>query len=311
MSSCELAFDHSIVKELRPIFEWADQSVVVIDPQMVVRYVSPKAQAMWRLNNEQCQCSPPFADFIYNIAAAGAYDIEADALEEYVLERFRTVEAGDPRPVDIRLPDNRVVRAQCTLLPDGSRLLTHTDVTDLVLRAEHFRDLANVDPLTGLPNRYIFLDRGQAEWHRFRRYHHPFSVLTLCIEGLEMIEAQFGAEMVNRAVIHASAICVGEKRITDFVARIAPAKFGVLLPHTSEEQARVFAGRLRTAVACYPLYFKETPIRLSIAWGAAESKPDMSGIAALLKAAEGCLRKTDCVDPAERTHPVVTPLHRH
>ena len=56
---------------LGPAFEWADQSVVLIDRHMVVRFVSAKARALWRLSQEQCESNPPFAEFIYNIAAAG------------------------------------------------------------------------------------------------------------------------------------------------------------------------------------------------------------------------------------------------
>src|SRR4051812_3824587 len=86
---------------LGPSFEWADQSVVLIDHGMVVRFVSAKARALWRLSKVQCESNPPFAEFIFNIAAAGAYDLEPDVLEEYVLERFATVQSGDTRPVDI------------------------------------------------------------------------------------------------------------------------------------------------------------------------------------------------------------------
>ena len=281
--------------------EWADQSVVLIDRQMAVRFVSPKARALWRLSKEQCESNPPFAEFIYNIAAAGAYDIRPDALEEFVLERFATVQSGDPRPVDIRIPGNRVVRAQCTVMPDGSRLLTHTDITDLVLRAEYFQELANMDVLTALPNRHVFLNRGETEWHRYRRYHHPFSVITSCIEGLERIGERFGTAIINSAVVHVAAICVREKRTTDLVARLASDRFGLLLPHTSGEEALILAGRLQTALACYPLYVDETPIRLTISLGVAESKPEMSGIAALLKAADACGCSRTIEDGSTRT----------
>ena len=181
-----------------------------------------------------------------------------------------------------------MMRAQCTLLPDGSRLLTHTDVTDLVLRAEYFQERANVDVLTDLPNRHVFLNRGEAEWHRFRRYHNPFSVITSCIEGLERIGRQFGMEMVDRAVLHVAVICLREKRTTDFLARLASDKFGLLLPHTTSEEALSFADRLQTTLACYPLYFDETPIQLTISLGIAQSRAEMSGIAALLQAADDC-----------------------
>ena len=261
---------------------------MLIDHQMVVRFVSAKARALWRLSKEQCESNPPFAEFIYNIAAAGAYDVEPDVLEEYVLERFATVQSGDPRPVDIRIAGNRIVRAQCTLLPDGSRLLTHTDVTDLVLRAEYFQERANVDVLTDLPNRHVFLNRGEAEWHRFRRYHNPFSVITSCIEGLERIGRQFGVEMVNRAVLHVAVICLREKRTTDFLARLALTNLAFSCPTPPARKLLPSPTGCETTLACYPLYIDETPIQLTISLGVAQSRAEMSGIAALLQAADDC-----------------------
>ena len=95
-----------------------------------------------------------------------------------------------------------------------------------------------------------------------------------------------GGEFANSAVLHVVAICVREKRATDSVARLASDKFGLLLPHTTGEEALIFAGRLRNALACYPLYFDELPVRLNLTLGMAEANSEMSGIAALLKAAE-------------------------
>ena len=286
-------------------FECSDRGVLLIDPQMIVRFVSLKARSLWRLSAEQCNSGPPFSEFLYNIAAAGAYDIDPNDLEEYVLERFASVQSGDPTPVDIRVTGNRIVRAQCTVLPDGCRLLTYTDVTDLVLRAEFVQELANVDAITGMSNRQAFFSRGEAEWHLFRRYHDAFAVITSSIEDLDVIHEEFGADVVARAILHVAGVCVSEKRATDLVARLTFEKFGILLPHTTGEEALVLADRLRTALAGYPLYIDETPIRLAISLGVAESTSEMSGIAALLKAADEhrCIVRDGLTRPSKRRDP--------
>lgn len=284
-----LPFPPEMLEVLRHAFVQADQGVVLIDSEMVVRFVNSKARALWRLRPEQCDSNPPFSEFIYNIAAAGAYDVNPDALEEYVTSRFTSVQSGDATPVDIRLAGNRTVRAQCTVLPDGCRFLTYTEVTDLVLRADYFQQLANVDVFTGLPNRGEFFKQGEAEWHRFRRYHHSFSVVTFDIDHLHTINDGFGVDVGDRAILHVAAICLREKRLTDLVARLGADKFAVLMPNTAGNEARAFAERLRTAVACYPLYLDEMPLGLTISVGVAQSEAEMSGIAALLKAADECL----------------------
>jgi diguanylate cyclase (GGDEF)-like protein len=84
-------------------------------------------------------------------------------------------------------------------------------------------------------------------------------------------------------------VCLHEKRNTDLVARFDADKFAVLMPNTARNEARVFAERLRTAVACHPLYLDERPIRLTVCVGVAQSEAEMSGIAALMKSADECL----------------------
>lgn len=282
-------FRPDVLEILRHAFVQADYGVVLIDGDMVVRFVNAKARALWRLRPEQCDHSPPFSKFIYDIAAAGAYDVDPDGLEEYVLRRFASVQSSDATPVDIPLAGNRTLRAQCTVLPDGCRLLTYTEVTDLVLRVDYFQQLASADKLTGLPNRGEFLRQGEAEWHRYRRYDHAFCVTTFDIDHLHTINDEYGVDIGDRALLHVAAICLREKRNTDLVARMRTDKFGVLMPNTAGNEARAFAERLRTAVLCYPLYFDETPIRLTISLGVAQSQPEMEGIAALIEAADDCL----------------------
>ncbi len=281
-----LPFPPEVLEVLRHAFVQANQGVVLIDADMVVRFVNAKARALWRLRPEQCDSNPSFSEFIYDIAAAGAYDVDPDALEEYVLRRFASVQSGDETPVDIRLAGNRTVRAQCTVLPDGCRLITYTEITDLVLRADYLQQLANVDVLTGLPNRGEFLRQGEAEWHRFRRYHHSFCVANFDIDHFHAINDEFGIDIGNRALLHVAAVCLREKRNTDLVARFGADKFAVLMPNTARNEARVFAERLRTAVACHPLYLDERPIRLTVSVGVAQSEAEMSGIAALMKSAD-------------------------
>jgi hypothetical protein len=59
-----------------------------------------------------------------------------DALEIFIAQRIARVRAGDPRPMDIRHQDGRIMRSTCNVLPNGGRMLSYFDVTDLVRRAD-------------------------------------------------------------------------------------------------------------------------------------------------------------------------------
>ena len=266
--------------------ENVDQGIVIIDSAMRVCLANAKARALWRLRDEQCTGRPPFAEFIYNIAAGGAYDLSPDELAGYVLRRFETVNSGDSTPVDIRTRDGRIIRAQVTPLPSGGRMLTHTDITDLIQHADHFRQLANTDPLTGLPNQRDFLARGRAEWDRFRRYHEPFCIAVVDIDHFKQVNDTYGHDIGDRAILHIACILEHNKRAPDLVARTGGDEFCILMPHTSVVDAASFADRLRRAVAHYPLYAEEKPINATISIGVAEAQDSFLGVEAVIKTAD-------------------------
>ncbi len=64
-----------------------------------------------------------------------------DALEVYIAQRLARVRAGDPRPMDIRHQDGRIIRRHCNVLSNGGRMLTYTNVTDLVRQTDDVRKL--------------------------------------------------------------------------------------------------------------------------------------------------------------------------
>ena len=271
---------------LREAVENVDQGIVIIDSAMRVCLANAKARAIWRLRDEHCAGRPLFSEFIYNIAAAGAYDLSADELAGYVLRRFETVDTGDSTPVDIRTREGRIIRAQVTPLPSGGRMLTHTDITDLIQHADHFRQLANSDALTGLPNQREFLARARAEWDRFRRYHAPFSIAVVDIDRFKRVNDDYGHDVGDRAILHVACILEHGKRTTDLVARTGGDEFCILMPNTCEFDAACFGERLRAAVAHYPLYVEEKPIAATISIGIAEAQDSLPGVEALIKTAD-------------------------
>lgn len=274
----------SELEALREAIDNVDQGIVVIDRNLVVQFVNRKARVLWLLTPEQCDHRPTFGQFIYDIAATGIYDVPEGELADYVMRRFSMVQRGDPTPIDVRIKGNRIIRAQCTLLPSGSRMLTHTDVTDLVHRAEHNGRLANVDVLTGLPNRRSFLESAEIEWDRFHRYKQPFSLMALDLDGLKQINDQFGHEMGDRAIRRIAEICEFEKRASDVVARLGGDEFAILMPGTGEMAAQNFAERLSQSISAKTLDTES--IHLSVGWGIAQANLDMRDFAELMKLAD-------------------------
>jgi diguanylate cyclase (GGDEF)-like protein len=210
-------------------------------------------------------------------------------LEDTVVASYVAVEAGDEVPTDLSLPGERVVRSQCSVLPDGGRIISFTDVTDLVLRADCLEQLLHVDPLTGLPNGRELLRHTALEFHRFHKFRAPLSLLLVDIDDISAINVRFGWETGDRAINHVVSICEQKRGGADFLARQRGDQFGLVLRDTTAQQASVFAEDLRNAVESTPMLFDNTPIYLSISGGLAEADLAMDTPRDLCDAAESCL----------------------
>lgn len=274
---------------LREAVDHVSQGVVILDAAMQVRFVNAAARQMWGLTEEQCAGAPDFGEFIYNIATTGVYGLPEDELAGYVLRRFDTVQSGSSIPIDIRTICGKTIRAQVTPLPSGGRMLTHVDVTDLVQEADHLRQLASLDPLTGLANRRDFIARAEAEFTRYRRYNTPFSIAAIDIDLFKRVNDELGHDVGDRAILHVASILEHCKRATDVVARLGGDEFSVLLPNTPASDGLVFVERVRRTVEFFPLHTEAAPVNLTMSAGLAEAREAMLCAEAVLKAADEAL----------------------
>ena len=140
----------------------------------------------------------------------------------------------------IVLNTGETIRFKWTVLPDGGRMLSYTQVTDLVQRADEWEDLASIDGLTGLFNRRHFLELAESEWSRFDRYERPLSLVMIDIDRFKSINDRFGHDVGDRVIEHVASICREGKRASDIVARIGGEEFVMLLPETRGKALAVY-----------------------------------------------------------------------
>jgi diguanylate cyclase (GGDEF)-like protein len=125
-------------------------------------------------------------------------------------------------------------------------LMARVDRTlKLAAQKEHYRALAQTDGLTGLPNFRSFHARLEEEVARAHRYGHHLACAMVDLDGLKQINDKLGHAAGNRAILAMADAVREELRDTDFAARYGGDEFVVLLPQTSEQQAALFAERLR------------------------------------------------------------------
>jgi diguanylate cyclase (GGDEF)-like protein len=220
---------------------------------------------------------------------SSAYAVSSDELKRYVAARLAWVVAGDQPPVDQSLSSGRVIRCQCAALPGGGRMLTYSDVTDIVRHAEELERLATTDGMTGIFNRRHFMTLADHEWNRSRRYGRPLSFLMIDIDFFKTINDRFGHEVGDQMIVHLTTLARASKRDSDVLARIGGEEFALLLPETDLAQAQLVAERLRRDVGENPLIAKSDRILTTISIGVAVCNVAMIGIADLMRAADQAL----------------------
>jgi hypothetical protein len=128
-----------------------------------------------------------FADLMEHGRKTGAYEVAPEAMGDYVRQRIALVRAGSQPPVQLRLTDGRILKVECIAVPDGGRMLTYADISDLVHTAEQLRELATIDDLTKLLNRRQFLASFEDEFSRALRHDRPLSVVMIDADNFKLI----------------------------------------------------------------------------------------------------------------------------
>jgi diguanylate cyclase (GGDEF)-like protein len=270
---------------LRAALDNVEQGIILLDSQFHARFMNAAARKLAGISAEEAARKPHFFQLVNNNRLAGAFDVSPADLDAFIARRIALVKTGDPTPADLRLGDGRIVRAQCALLPDGGRMLTYTDVTDLVRHAEELERLATTDAMTNLHNRRHFLALAEAEWSRFQRYHRPLTLLLIDLDRLKGINDRFGHAAGDTAMVTAAEVFRNNRREPDIVARVGGDEFAMLLPETDLAQAQVVADRLRQELKQRPLT-DGGGLTLTVSIGVAQAAVSMPNIDALMKAAD-------------------------
>ncbi len=274
---------------LRAALDQMQPGIMLLDERLNARFMNRAVRSLWRISDEKADRKPSFAELVSDTQRTGTYGVPAEQLGEYITNRIAFVHAGDPTPMDIPHADGRIVRSQCAILPNGGRMLTYTDVSDLVQRADRFEQLAILDGMTGLYNRRHFEVVAEIEWSRFQRYHRPLSLMLIDIDRFKEINDGQGHEAGDRAIAWVAALCAQGKRATDVAARIGGDEFAILLPETKPEQARVVAERLRESIVDRGGRGDRRTAALSISIGIGTATLSMSGVGALMRLADSAL----------------------
>jgi diguanylate cyclase (GGDEF)-like protein len=163
-------------------------------------------------------------------------------------------------------------------------LVFAAEVSERRRQEEQARLLAVRDPLTGLANYRLLIERVDDEIRRYSRNGRPFSVLLLDLDGLKKVNDQYGHLVGSLAICRVAEVLHLSCRGTDTAARYGGDEFALVLPESTVESAAMVAKRVSERLA----QDVEEP-RLSVSIGVAEYPRDGGTIEQLLSAADQAL----------------------
>jgi PAS domain-containing protein len=141
---------------LRAALDHVPLGIVLLDARLNARFINRAFRRMWALPDEVADRHPSFAALMFHGRDTGAYEMPADRLDAYVAERIELIQRSESLQLDLRRTTGDVIRMQCTPLPDGGRMMTYTEVTDIVRQADELRVVR--DALDNVQDGVLLLD---------------------------------------------------------------------------------------------------------------------------------------------------------
>jgi diguanylate cyclase (GGDEF)-like protein len=178
--------------------------------------------------------------------------------------------------------DGRIIQSVVTVLPDGSNISIHADVTEDRQAAERIAFLAHHDPLTGLPNRISFRERLDAALGD-RKADEQLALIHLNIDRFKSVNNTLGVsagDRLLRKVADRLRSCAGTGST---LARLGSDEFAIL--QSGREQpwdVTALADQVRRELS-EPFFRGEKPVELSVSMGIAISPQDGIDTDVLLK----------------------------
>jgi diguanylate cyclase (GGDEF)-like protein len=151
--------------------------------------------------------------------------------------------------------------------------------------------LANIDSLTKSLTRRQFFNIAESEFLRFSRYHRNLSMLVLDADYFKNINDTYGHYAGDLVLRNLSLVVLEQKRAQDTFGRLGGEEFGLLLPETNLEQAKIVAERVQKMWEQTPCSLDGYLIYSTVSIGVAEANKEDKSFEDVLRRADRLMYK--------------------
>jgi diguanylate cyclase (GGDEF)-like protein len=272
-----------------PTLDLLPAHAAVLDGQGIVRFTNRAWDEFGRGNG---LAAPEGGRGLSYLAACEAATGEDADVARAVALGLRQVLAGERASFDHgRYPCHapgreRWFTLQARGLPGGGALVLHHDVTDLHLALRRAEHRALHDPLTGLPNRLLLLDRLGQALRRADRAGDGAGLLAVDLDGFKRVNDRHGHPVGDGFLRLVGQRMVSALRRADTVARWSGDEFVAILPDLAGVGDAVARGGRLVAACQRPAAVERVILRPRLSVGLAVFPEHGRGAGALLAAAD-------------------------
>ena len=190
-------------------------------------------------------------------------------------------------PMERRSPNGSLLEIAASRSTDGGLVLTCNDIGGGHQLERKDWQQSNVDTLTGLPSRPLFIELLKHQVLRGSRGgYNGAALLLLDIDGFKLLNQSHGNVICDLVLVEMARRLSDAVRESDVVGRMDGDQFGVLaVDVNSSENVEIVAGKLLAAIA-RPFRVHDTEIRLTASIGVAFHPTEPLGVSELIKMVE-------------------------
>lgn len=229
------------IGEFNAVLDTIDYGVLLMDRDLRARIANKAFKELWNIPHGLIAQGMTMEELMQYNRDNNIYDVPNGDFDQYIVDRTSAIRRGAIAPTELKRADGKVFQYQCVELPDGGRMLTYFDITvhknTELLLAEALtkvNNLANHDPLTGLPNLRLARERMLSAISLSRRKGWKAAIMFVDLDGFKEVNDTYGHETGDLLLKMVADRLTQSLRETDTVARIGGDEFLVIqteVPH--------------------------------------------------------------------------------
>lgn len=218
-----------------------DHAILLLDADLTCRMYNQALLKVSDIPKEFFDTEPSLREILEYHQYNNFHDTGDLDFDTYVNKRVEAVKKGTFGPEELKFKNKSVYQYRCMVLPNNGRMLTYFDISSLkqteaklAKTLEQMSELANHDPLTGLPNLRLARERLNSTLDMAHRKGWKAAIMFIDLDGFKVVNDSYGHDYGDELLKLVAERLLRNLRQADTVARIGGDEFLIIqteVPH--------------------------------------------------------------------------------